>query len=235
MESLEHWLNQNVNLAQGIGLARFLVNIPESRIGERRYVPAPNDVQSLSRFIKICEERLAKKADLEEPKKLHFSQEASSDWIKYFNETETGQKPGGPWEEHTAAGSKSPEQAARIAGVFTLFEDPDAEFISPIAMSSAIKVARYHLNESVRLESQTGSSQLERDSHVLLMWLAKQNLDNELTPRDISQIGPSRFRKIKRRDPALFELEKSGYLKKVKQGKKTIIKFHPHFREFISA
>ena len=76
MESLEHWLNQNVNLAQGIGfLARFLVNIPESRIGERRYVPAPNDVQSLSRFINICEERLAKKADLEEPKKLHFSQE----------------------------------------------------------------------------------------------------------------------------------------------------------------
>jgi hypothetical protein len=87
MESLEHWLKQNVNLAQGIGfLARFLVNIPESRIGERRYVPAPNDVLPLSRFINICEERLAKKACLEEPKKLHFSQEASSDWIKYFNE-----------------------------------------------------------------------------------------------------------------------------------------------------
>ena len=51
----------------------------------------PNDVPSLSRFINICEERL-QKTNLEEPKNS-FREEASSDWIKYFNETETGQKP----------------------------------------------------------------------------------------------------------------------------------------------
>ena len=235
VESLEHWLNQNVGLAKGIGfLARFLVNIPESRIGERLYVLAPNDVPALKRFISICEGRLAKKADLEEPKKLHFSKDARSVWIEYYNKTEFGQKPGGSWEEHTAAASKSAEQAARIAGVFTLFEDPDAEYISPNVMSNAIKVAKYHLNESVRFEKQTGSSQLERDAHILLMWLAKQNLDKELTPRDISQFGPSRFRKLARRDPALLELERSGYLKKVKHEKKTVIKFHPGFPECLN-
>ena len=139
-------------MAKGIGfLGRFLVNIPDSNIGQRFYRKAPSNVHELDEFEKACVFSLGQTSDLEQPRILDFTEEAESEWIKYFDETEEAQKVGGRWEQNKASASKSPEQAARIAEVFTLLEKPESTEIPGSVMSNAIKVTRYHLNESLRL------------------------------------------------------------------------------------
>ena len=52
-ESLDYWFEKHIGLAKGIGfLGRFLVNIPDSNIGQRFYRKAPSNVHELDEFEK---------------------------------------------------------------------------------------------------------------------------------------------------------------------------------------
>ena len=233
-ESLDYWFEKHIGLAKGIGfLGRFLVNIPDSNIGQRFYRKAPRNVHELNAFQEACVFSLGQSSDLEQPRIIDFTQEAESEWIKYFDETEEAQKVGGRWEQNKASASKSPEQAARIAAVFTLIENPGSTEIPGSVMSNAIKVTRYHLNESLRLEGQTGATLIERDAQILLKWLADQDLSSGWSTSRIKQYGPNSIRKPDRCDAALKLLEIYGYLKIINEGRKVKIRFHPKFPECI--
>ena len=233
-ESLDYWLEKHIGLAKGIGfLGRFLVNIPDSNIGQRFYRKAPRNVHELNAFQEACVFSLGQSSDLEQPRIIDFTQEAESEWIKYFDETEEAQKVGGRWEQNKASASKSPEQAARIAAVFTLIENPGSTEIPGSVMSNAIKVTRYHLNESLRLEGQTGATLIERDAQILLKWLADQDLSSGWSTSRIKQYGPNSIRKPDRCDAALKLLEIYGYLKIINKERKVKIRFHPKFPECI--
>ena len=233
-ESLDYWLEKHIGLAKGIGfLGRFLVNVPDSNIGQRFYRKAPRNVHELNAFQEACVFSLRQSSDLEQPRIIDFTQEAESEWIKYFDETEEAQKVGGRWEQNKASASKSPEQAARIAAVFTLIENPGSTEIPGSVMSNANEVTRYHLNESLRLEGQTGATQIERDAQILLKWLADQDLSIGWSTSRIKQYGPNSIRKPDRCDAALKLLEIYGYLKIIYEGRKVKIRFHPKFPECI--
>ena len=233
-ESLDYWLEKHIGLAKGIGfLGRFLVNIPDSNIGQRFYRKAPSNVHELDEFEKACVFSLGQTSDLEQPRIIDFTQEAESEWIKYFDETEEAQKVGGRWEQNKASASKSPEQAARIAAVFTLIEKPGSTEIPGSVMSNAHEVTRYHLNETLRLEGQTGATQIERDAQILLKWLADQDLSSDWSASRIKQYGPNSIRKPDRCDAALKLLEIYGYLKIINEERKVKIRFHPKFPECI--
>ena len=63
---------------------------------------------------------LRTKTDLGQLPVIHLSKKAHKEWVEYFNFVEAAQGQDGPYEYNTAVASKSAEQAARMAGVFTL-------------------------------------------------------------------------------------------------------------------
>ena len=64
----------------------------------------------------------------------------------------TAQGLDGPYEYNTAVASKSAEQAARMAGVFTLYGDEDLKVIDEEEMVMGISVAKWFLDESMGLQ-----------------------------------------------------------------------------------
>ncbi len=65
----------------------------------------------------------------------------------------TTQAPGGDLAHITGYASKAAEQAARIAGVLTLWRDLDARQVQPGDMGDAIALAQFYLAEASRLAS----------------------------------------------------------------------------------
>ena len=64
-ETVREWLNKNSGLPESMGfLGRFLICIPESTIGTRSYVTAPNETPALNKFNNLCLKRLGQRADL---------------------------------------------------------------------------------------------------------------------------------------------------------------------------
>lgn len=81
------------------------------------------------------------------------------------------QAPGGDLGHITGTASKAAEQAARIAGVLTLWADLDAQDVQAETMADAITLAQFHLSEASRLASAaTISGEIDK-AEALRMWL----------------------------------------------------------------
>ena len=146
-------------LASGQGfLPRMLIAFPPSTMGTRLYREASERAwQDLGRFIgqsKMLLEHVpsVSKKDRQklEPRTLFLSDDARSLLIEYHDHIERSQSPGADYELVTAYASKSAEQAARIAGVMTLFENIEAETVSAEVIANAIALAQFYLSEIKR-------------------------------------------------------------------------------------
>ena len=76
----------------------------------------------------------------------------------------SGPTKGGFTSTVKAFASKSPEQAARIAGVLTLFEDAGAGHVSERQMANGIELAQFYLSEAHRLANAAISPPEIRDA-----------------------------------------------------------------------
>ena len=232
-ESLKEWLNKSIGLAEGMGfLARFLICVPETTIGNRLYVPAPEETPKLDLFNDICLNHLRTKTDLGQLPVIHLSQKAHKEWVEYFNFVEAAQGLDGPYEYNTAVASKSAEQAARMAGVFTLYGDEDRKVIDEEEMVMGISVAKWFLDESMGLQSEIGISHRHHKADELLNWLKrlKQDDDQPLLLSELIQLGPRCIRTKKDRDEAVETLSNHGWIKKERWENKNIIQLHPSIR-----
>ena len=229
-DSIKDWLSKNYGLAEGMGfLARFLICVPESTIGSRSYKQAPEETPKLDRFTETCLKKLQQKEDLSYPKILNLSSDAYKAWVEYFNLVETEQGKNGKYEYHTSTASKSAEQAARIAGVFTLFTHDDPKVIDLDAMRKGIKIAHWFLDESLKLGGQLSTSRSQNDADKLLEWFKDlENDDSEpLKLGDLLKFGPRPIREKKRRDEAIEILVNLGWIQIRKWKKSNIILLHP--------
>ena len=73
-------------------------------------------------------------------------------WIEKFNDSEMKCRKGEIYEDFGGYVSKHAELAARIAGVFHVFENQENE-IDAVTVRNAFQIAEWHLNESVRILS----------------------------------------------------------------------------------
>ena len=229
-ESVQEWLSKNAGLAEGMGfLARFLICVPESTIGYRVYKQAPDATPKLDRFTEQCLKRLRQKTNLVNPPILYLGDDAHRYWVEYFNFVEAAQGKNGPYEYHTAAASKSAEQAARISGVFTLFSEDNPKEVGIEAIQQGIKIAKWFLDESLRLSGHLTISRVHSHAEMLLEWLRELELDDEnpLKVGDILQIGPRPIRRKKERDEAIKVLSELGWIQVVKWKNRRIILLHP--------
>jgi hypothetical protein len=157
-------------------LARFLVARPETAIGTRLWRETPADVAvALSGYRHALLALLKKKPATGDrpnelrPARLRLSPGARALWIAFHDEAERELNAGlAPvW----ALGAKLPEHDARLAGVLSLAEDPDAAEVGDAAMDAGIALARYYAAEALRLAGAGMSDPDLAHAERLLEWL----------------------------------------------------------------
>ena len=119
----------------------------------------------------------------------------------------------------TGYASKAAEQAARIAGVLTLWENLDAPEVAAAAMGRGIELAQFYLGEAARLaDGATVSAEIER-AETLRKWLLESWCEAEILPRDVVRLAPVRaLRESPKARAAMALLEKHGWLVRLPEG-----------------
>ena len=126
--------------------------------------------------------------------------------------------PDGALENLRDVGSKAAENAARIAGVLTIIENPEAAAIDGEAMASGCELALWYVDEALRLSDAYRQSPGLRNASRLLDWLRAKG-KRETSVREIMQLGPSPVRQKGEAEAALAKLEEHGYLTRQGDGR----------------
>ena len=207
-------------LTSDIGFAaRFLICEPQSTIGTRLQSLSRQNPLALANWGARLRRTLEAPMPMDpetralEPRRLPLHSRAHSLMVAFADEVEARQAPGGDLSHVTGAASKAAEQAARIAGVLTLWTDLDARDVGPDEMSNGIELARFYLSEAARLaDAATVSPEIER-AERLRRWLVEEWRHPEILAGDVLQKGPGRaLREAPAARAALGLLEKHGWL-----------------------
>jgi hypothetical protein len=199
-------------------LPRFLICEPPSTIGARLHANARRDDGALDRFgarlRDILETPMPMQPDTRElqPRTLPLSDGARALLIRYADTVEAAQARGGDLHRLPGYASKSAEQAARIAGVLTMWRDLNAPEVSPADMGNGIALAQFHLSEAVRLaDAATVSVEIDR-AEALRKWMLDGWAEPEIVVRDVVRLGPNALRESPKARAALALLERHGWI-----------------------
>ena len=187
-------------LASGSGfLPRFLICEPTSTIGNRFNAGTRRDDAALADFGARLHEILASSMPMDpetrelEPRLLLLSPEARKLLIGFSDAIEAQQAPGGDLAHVTAYASKAAEQACRIAGVLTLWQNLGAAEVTAEPMGWGIELAQFYLGEAVRLaNAATVSAEIER-AEALRKWLLEKLARRDtILLREVMRFSPAR-------------------------------------------
>lgn len=189
-------------IGQGL-LSRFLVAYPVSRMGTRKIVgQTQQDEAKLQAFharvLELLRGKLPLRADTQnelDPPSLALSNEASARWLGFVEEAEGYIGPEQAWEPIKALAAKLPEHAARLAAVFSLFEDLKAKEVPLSHMEAGTKLAHWYANEALRIAAALLDDPDLTLAERLLRWAQKHYRDRLLPLVDIYQLGPGPIRK----------------------------------------
>lgn len=205
-------------------LPRFLMCEPVSTIGTRMQANTQRDDGALSAFNSrlraILETPLPMEPETRElkPRTLGLAHDARSLLAGFSDATEAAQAPGGDLEHVTGTASKAAEQAARIAGVLTLWRDLEAVQVEASDMADAITLAQFYLSEASRLASAaTVSSEIDK-AEALRKWLLGSWPEDDIMVRDVVRLGPNPLRESPKARAALGILEKHRWLVRLDAG-----------------
>ena len=188
-------------------LSRLLIAWPRSRIGFRadesdddeEAVSTPAEEEFRRRIHALVSRYASDELGLGKP--LQVAPEARKLWRAYSNEIERAQQPDAVYAEFTDVAGKSAEMAGRLAGILTLYDKTGATTVTAKTMQNAIAVARWYLNEALRI-NETGMLRPEIvDAIELLGWLRKN--PQHRTKKSLLQNAPYRMRGKANLDPLL--------------------------------
>lgn len=205
-------------------LPRFLICEPPSAIGTRMQANARRDEMALSSFAgrlrDILESPLPMESETRElqPRILPLAPEARALLVAFSDAIEAAQAPRADLVHITGTASKAAEQAARIAGVPTLWRDLHAPAVEARDMADAIDLAQFYLSEASRLASAAlVSAEIDR-ADALRKWLLETWAEGEILVRDVVRLGPNALRESPKARAALGILEKHGWLVPLEAG-----------------
>lgn len=200
-------------------LARFLICEPASTIGTRLHARARRDDGAVSAYADRLGAILSTPMPMDpetrelNPRLLPLSRTARDLLIRFADVIEMAQAEGGNLCHVTGTASKSAEQAARIAGVLTLWRDLHAAEVSEHDMANGIELAQFYLAEVARLASGARVSVEVARAEKLRKWLLDKWTEPEIAKRELDQFGPYELRHDKRAsEGAIAMLEGHGWL-----------------------
>lgn len=201
-------------------LSRFLPAAAESIAGGRMWKePAAGSEPALRHYIAVMLKIFEIPQPAENtigneltPRELPLSPEARELWIAFHDEVERDMGKGGRFAEMQDVGSKSAEQAARIAGVLAIVDDPFAAEIGECAMARGCKLMHWYLGEALRLADAYLIPREVADAQTVLDWTRGRGL-RQVDAATIQKSGPGPVRRKDRFDPAIEALLASGWFK----------------------
>jgi hypothetical protein len=204
-------------------LPRFLLCEPPSAIGTRLHANAKESPSALASFERRLGDILATPMPIDpetgglQLRCLPLSAEARALLVQYHDRVERSQSYGGDMANLTGTASKSAEQAARIAGVLTLWRDLEAQEVAAADMADAIDLARFYLLEASRLAEVANVSAVIDRAEQLRGWLERRP-EPEVLVRDVVNGGPNALRDSDRARAAIAKLEENGWLVRLEAG-----------------
>ena len=188
-------------------LSRLLIAWPRSRIGfradegddDQEAAATPAEEEFRRRIYALVSRYASDELDLGKP--LRVELEARKLWRAYSNEVERAQQPGAIYADLSDVAGKSAEMAGRLAGVLTLYDRPGATTVAEKVMRDAITLARWYLNEALRI-TETGMLRPEIvDAIELLKWLRAN--PQHRSRSGVLLYGPNRLRSKLSLEPIL--------------------------------
>ena len=191
--------------ARGIGLfSRFLLAHPESTRGQRMYTPPPEWTH-----LPAYKARIAALLDAQrEPETdgggldlhvLDLHPKALKVWIDGYNEIEKGLQPHREYASIPDIASKTADNAARLAGLFHLYENGLTGRITESEMQSGITIAQWYLHEALRYFTNATKPASIQDAYNLEKWIiskCKESQTNIIEKRELMQkVTPKSLRK----------------------------------------
>ena len=204
--------------------ARFLMCEPPSTIGTRMQANARRDDMALAgfaaRMLAILETAMPMDPETRElqPRILGIAPDAQTLLAEFSDAIEVAQAKGGSLAQITGTASKAAEQAARIAGVLTLWRDLHARQVEPGDMADSITLAQFYLSEASRLaDAAAVSVEIDR-AEALRVWLLERWHEPEIMARDVVRLGPNALRESPKAKAALGILQSHGWIVPLKAG-----------------
>ena len=199
-------------------LSRFLVAWPTSKIGSRPFQAINTTDETIIRKFGATIHALLRQPytmrndNQLEPRTLEIRTEgkAFQVWRNYHDEVDAQLKEGARHSYQTDVGSKSAEQAGRIAGVLTIIANPKATHVTAEAMAGGVALARWYLNEALRLQNGSVLDPVLADADRLLKWL--HQTPEARTMRHVQRLGPNRFRELTVAERLLEILARHGWI-----------------------
>ena len=212
-------------LSSGLGfLPRCLICEPVSSIGQRLSVNMRRDDMALDNFARQLKAILLQTMPTWEdgrtlkPECLSLAPSARALLIEFSDTMEAEQAPRCALSHITGTASKVAEQAARIAGVLTLWTDLKATEVQPNVMADAIKLAQFYLSEASRLASAALVSEKVDNAEKLRKWLLESWPHGDVTLREVVNRGPNALRESPKALVALKILQEHDWLKENEKG-----------------
>jgi uncharacterized protein DUF3987 len=185
---------------QGL-LSRCLVCRPHSLAGRRVYKELnPFEDAAVLEYFRTADELLDRVAMMRKdpeglpisselaPKALSLSLKAKSLWKDFQKEVEAGMGLDGRYRPIIGLASKMPDMSLRLAVTLGFFEDPKACEISEEVLKRAIELARWYLEEAVRIK-EIGSVDKEAEmGQRLLKWMQKRMQKDQNKPISLREI-----------------------------------------------
>ena len=205
-------------------LPRFLICEPASTIGTRLTARTRRDDTALERFGDRLRAILETPMPMDpatrelQPRKLPLDPGARDLLADFADAIERAQARRGDLAHIRGTASKAAEQAARIAGVLTLWRDLEALAVPAAEMAPAIYLAQFYLSEAARLASAATISAEIDATEALRLWLLESWTEREVLARDVVQFGPNRLRETPKARAALQLLERHGWLEPLDPG-----------------
>ena len=197
---------------------------PQSTIGSRLQANTKRADVELEAFSSRMRQILAKEMPMDaqtnalEPRVLELSADAHGLVAGFSDAVEQAQGAGGSLAHITGTASKVAEQACRIAGVLTLWQDINAVEVRMAEMESGVALAKFYLSEASRLASAAVVSAEIDNAEKLRRWLLECWNEPEVLVRNVVQLGPNALRETPKARAALGMLEKHGWLVALEAG-----------------
>jgi len=150
---------------------------------------------------------------------LRLSTAARGELIDFYNEVEAQLARGGKYEQIRGFATRSIENATRLAGIISLFDDTSTEEVSLHAAQSARSLMNFYLDEFSFLLKLGKTEKDDSQAGQLGAWMARQYGANGIGhDKDVSQYAPSAFRKKGDRQAAMASLVDHGWIEMLPPG-----------------
>lgn len=179
---LENILRNPILNSQGL-LARCLIVFPTSMVGKRKYQETnPFEDEAIKKYHQRLSEILdhpfplenSKNKNILKPKTLKLSAEAKNKWILSHDELEQLLASNASYFSVRRTGNKLAEQALRTAGCIALFNNLEAIHISSEDIERGIILAKFYLDEALRIFYSTMTDPNLILAQQVLDWMKRQ-------------------------------------------------------------